>query len=103
MNSSLGPRVHAPFTLSETLTCPVAFFWANHPTNKSPFCTAFEKVIFSDVAFVVGEAAAACTKVMPAAFADFSEALPNKKKKLRRITAKKLKKFSVFLEEKRGR
>src|ERR1700730_8262533 len=32
-------RVQPPLTLSDTWTCPVESYWANHPTSRSPACT----------------------------------------------------------------
>src|SRR2546425_7360252 len=37
--SDPGTRVHMPFTLSETWTCPGALYWLNHPTSRSPWPT----------------------------------------------------------------
>src|SRR5437899_12837247 len=38
--SDPGTRVHVPFTLSDTWTCPGALYWLNHPTSRSPWATA---------------------------------------------------------------
>src|SRR5436305_12630057 len=37
-------RVHAPFTLSETMTWPAASSSANSPVNRSPAATGFASV-----------------------------------------------------------
>src|SRR5438874_11237094 len=37
-------RVHAPFTLSETMTWPAASSSANSPVNRSPAATGFARV-----------------------------------------------------------
>src|SRR5947208_15208677 len=37
-------RVQVPFTLSDTATCSGALYWANHPTSRSPWATAWVSV-----------------------------------------------------------
>ena len=37
-------RVHAPFTLSETVTWPAASSSANSPVNRSPAATGFARL-----------------------------------------------------------
>src|SRR2546427_446585 len=61
-NVSDAERVHAPFTLSETCTWPVASNWPNQPTSRSPAPTGLDKVSWSELALDPGEAAIPCTK-----------------------------------------
>src|SRR5438876_5122898 len=42
--SDPGARVQAPFTLSDTSTCPGSLYWENHPTSRSPPATGLVSV-----------------------------------------------------------
>src|SRR2546425_3954196 len=60
--SDPGTRVHVPFTLSETWTCPGALYWLNHPTSRSPWPTGEVSVtVVAEIGAV--ENAAPWTKV----------------------------------------
>src|SRR5450631_4111710 len=58
---SEAERVHDPFTLSETCTCPDAANWPNQPTSRSPAFTGLDRVSVSEVGCDPGESAIPCT------------------------------------------
>src|SRR5579875_926216 len=58
-------RVHAPFTLSETFTCPDELYWPNQPTSRSPACTGADRVIVVLVTCEAVDAAPPCTAAVP--------------------------------------
>src|ERR1035441_4822617 len=60
--SESGARVHAPLTLSDTVTSPATLNWANQPTSRSPACTGRDRVKVWDVALVPDANAAPCWK-----------------------------------------
>src|SRR6266446_6473787 len=69
-----GARIQAPFTLSDTWTCPGALYSANQPTSRSPRATGRLSVtVVAEVGAVenavpwtkVGAATAACGSGTP--------------------------------------
>src|SRR5580704_3433705 len=59
-----GARVHAPLTLSDTLTRPGTLNCANQPTSRSPAWTLRERVRVALVDWVPDENAAPCWNVV---------------------------------------
>src|SRR2546426_4138243 len=53
--------VQGPLMLSETCTWPVALYWPNHPTSRSPGKTGLLRVKLYDARRSAGEAAAPWT------------------------------------------
>src|SRR5436190_2091986 len=43
-STAAGARVQAPFTLSDTSTCPGTLYCENHPTSRSPPATGLVSV-----------------------------------------------------------
>src|ERR1035438_2060102 len=67
-NCSLsGARVQAPFTLSDTRTCPGEPYWANQPTRRSPAFTGRLSDTGVDAESAPSSNPAPCTNVIAAA------------------------------------
>src|SRR5439155_1767184 len=85
--SDPGVRVQVPFTSSDTCTSAGAWYWANHPTRRSPWATGLVSVTVSGDApanavpwmkvRVVDFCAAACDEgAMPPALPRLGASLP---------------------------
>src|SRR5437870_13731446 len=59
---SPAARFQAPLTLSDTETVPLALYWANQPTSRSPWATGLVRVIVVEVTALPVTAAPAWTK-----------------------------------------
>src|SRR5690242_339473 len=57
-------RVQGPLTLSDTWTCPVESYWANHPTIRSPARTAWPSGMVTLLTREPVETEPACTEVI---------------------------------------
>src|ERR1017187_10067893 len=61
--SESGARVQAPLMLSDTVTRPATWNWANQPTSRSPACTGRASVKVADVDVLPVANAAPCWNV----------------------------------------